>query len=417
MREGAWSAWRRGQSPTSCFVVARLMREKSIGLTFAAGVFAAFAAMTARAAPPPTARTETFDDGVIAARFLRGGSARFATSHRIVNMSADGSRTNIAPADCAPMVRAAFSDDGTWVALACTKPAASGVWRTDDAKRVAAIAFAPDDALAFCGDWLQVGTTSLRRARVGTWSLEPGRALCPPGPSTDGGGPAGEVKVGAVTIRLERNKLVTLPHPIGDVDADGFALTPDDHHLWVWRKKEAVRLVWTPTMALKPKLKPAPPILLSRPVQITGGDGGLFARFEEGELDAVALFVPSGDDLYAYLLVLSDRRGGAERIDAETCVLTTKHWARRIDASGVVVNPDACATRRRAVVKLTGGAVSDPGVMFEQRTFGAIRATLAMMAGYGEETELWLWRYDASKGDFDAASWGIPPVLELPGEE
>ncbi len=360
---------------------------------------------SANAAAPPTARTEHFDDPVIAARFLRDGRARFATTHRVVIMSSDGSRSNIAPADCAPMARAVFSDDGEWVVLACNKPSSSGVWRTDDPKRVAALAIGRDDAPVFCGDTLQIGAA---RLRVGTWSTYDKAAGCPS---------PGEAQVGGASVRIEGKKLVTRPYPLGDVEADGFALTPDDHHLWVWRNKEAVRLVWTPAMALRPKLGPAAPILLSRPVQVTDGGGGTFARFQEKELDAVALFVPSGDDLYCFLLVLSDRRGGAERVDAETCALTARHWNKRIDTSGALVKPDACVKKRREVVRLTGPAATDSGVTFKQASVGHQRVTLAMMSAYGEETELWLWRYDANKGDFDAATWGAPPVLQLPGEE
>lgn len=403
---------------------------------------------------PPTAHVEHFDDPVLAARVLSDGRAFFVTTHRIVARSADGSRRNIAPEGCAPIASAAIAEDGAFVALACATAVASGVWQNGDVARAAALALSADDRLSFCGGWLHVdGPKRHARHRAGAWSTveptQPGAcagnggfvsvaaprvALGPVeqqsavvtigagvlgtvGPRGDGetgpayvGTPERAARVDGAWIGVDDGKLFTLPFASAEAPAAGFFVT-SEKHLWVWHGKKAERMVWTPQMALREKLKPAPPILLSPPVEVRGS----FARFREPLLDAVVRFSPSGDDLYGYVLVVSDRRGGAERIDAEMCEVTARHWAKRVETSAVVDAKACTRSDRRGVVKLRPSPPSGD-VTFRQKSYDGMRATLAEMSGYGEGTELWLWRYDASTGDFDAASYGAPPVLELPGE-
>lgn len=404
-------------------------------------------------ATPPTALVEHFDDPVLAARVYADGRALFVTTHRIVARSPDGSRRNLAPQGCAPIARAAIAADGAFVALACATAAASGVWPRGEVTRTAALALTADDRLSFCEGWLHVdGPQRHTRHRAGAWTTaEPsppgacagdGRfvavaaprvALGPverqgavvtfaagalgtvglPGGDEAGpayaGSPEQAARVDGAWIVVDDGQLSTLPFASVRKPAAGFFLT-SDKHLWVWHGKTAERLVWTPQLALRPKLKPAPPLLLSPPVEVRGS----FARFREPLLDAVVSFSPSGDDLYGYLLVLSDRRGGTERIDAESCEVASRHWAKHVEDA--VVDAGACRQGdRRSVVTLKPSPPAD-GVTFRQVAFDGVRVTLAEMSGYGERTELWLWRYDASKGDFDAASFGAPPVLELPGE-
>lgn len=459
--------------------------------------------------PPPT-RVEIVDDPILAARFLENGDAVIVTTHRIVAMTADGSRENVAPAGCAPAARAAISPDGAWVALACKTSSASGLFQPKRRAPVSPLALDAADRFVFCGDTLHVAhstgsavdqyrypigpdgiapeelieisaeefraavASGARVITIGgrvdgvagvtnvvadppdfdaacagneTWVTAPPstRALGPvvglgspaeivileggmlksvdatgarrAGP-VYAGRPEAAARVGDAWLVLDGGKLFTLPTAFSATAADGFFVNADAH-LWVWRGARAERLVWTPSMATRPKLPPAAPLLFSPPTEVRAD----FVRFRERNLDAVAIFVPSGDDLYGYLLVLSDRRGGQERIDAEACEVTAEHWAQHVGRErGAVMNLSACKQGSRVdVVSHGSDAVSaeeEPNdrVIFRATTFEGERVTFAEMAGYGPGTELWLWRYDPATGDFEEVSGGMPPILELPGE-
>ncbi|AKT37829.1 uncharacterized protein CMC5_019720 [Chondromyces crocatus] len=81
------------------------------------------------------------------------------------------------------------------------------------------------------------------------------------------------------------------------------------------------------------------------------GDGGVLVQLVTPEAEAWEYLTPSGDDLYAFLALVSDRRGGAERIEERVCRVHAEelrslvgHWDM---GPKVTVDVEACATAER----------------------------------------------------------------------
>jgi hypothetical protein len=182
--------------------------------------------------------------------------------------------------------------------------------------------------------------------------------------------------------------------------------------VWSWRDQVAQIVKWKPPPAPPPPppLPAAEPILLSQPKMLFEDES--LALFEEPAARILVRFIDSGDDLYAMFLVVSDRRGGRERITAEDCQRTAELFLK---GAPMDIDVESCATNRNLVKRLKPTKRLS-GVRFVTRDFNGRRATYAEMDGYGERTELWEWRWSEAKKEYEAISWGVPPILELPGE-
>jgi hypothetical protein len=133
-----------------------------------------------------------------------------------------------------------------------------------------------------------------------------------------------------------------------------------------------------------------------------------------------AMFGPSGDDLYVYLYVFSDRRTGHELITEAECrwlvqLLEKDYWDDFVPP--VRLDAEACATRERAAIRV------EPGKVPKQKGYVRIVSHskenpprwYAEMEDYGEGTEQWLWRIRMrpDSGEDDAIAWGVGVPLLL----
>lgn len=143
------------------------------------------------------------------------------------------------------------------------------------------------------------------------------------------------------------------------------------------------------------------------------------------------LFTPSGDDLYGLLALLSDRRGGRERVEERFCRAHAE-WLRPVVSGlepAVTVDPAACATPERNVVTV---APEKPApstwLTLEEHPELDPPGWYPLMRDYGLDTELWVWHFvplkdgekpeagsDAPAGfKLDSLYWGTELPLLLP---
>jgi len=146
---------------------------------------------------------------------------------------------------------------------------------------------------------------------------------------------------------------------------------------------------------------------------------------------AWAVFESSGDDLYTYLALLSDKRSGAERVEERVCRAYAE-WFRAMTygfAPTVTIDPAACATQERNVVTIAPGKPAPlTWLVFEEHPELKPPGWYPLMGDDGFGTELWVWSFiplkDGEKPEaeskapagfkIDALYWGADLPLLLP---
>ncbi|EYF08529.1 Hypothetical protein CAP_4059 [Chondromyces apiculatus DSM 436] len=126
------------------------------------------------------------------------------------------------------------------------------------------------------------------------------------------------------------------------------------------------------------------------------GESNVLVQLVTPGVVAWELFAPSGDDLYAFFALLSDRRRGTERIEERVCRAHAR-WLRDLVASQalvpeVAIDPEACATLERKVVTVApGDPTPSTWLRFEEHTELDPPGWYPLMEYYGFGTELWVW--------------------------
>jgi hypothetical protein len=142
-------------------------------------------------------------------------------------------------------------------------------------------------------------------------------------------------------------------------------------------------------------------------IRATEGELGLvLVELVVSDVNAWAVFTPSGDDLYAVLHVFSDRRGGRERIDAAACRVDAEFMRDRIAelVPRVTLDLAACETVDRKVLRVGRGPIAQPTWLRFERRGGETYPVMATESGV---TELWMWRLVPLPA-------GAPPVEGAP---